>query len=233
MENQEATVRSGKADKVIEQQLESSGLITVQQAKSLCIESQQDYENAGRFLVEIKTRAKQVKEYWAQPKTAAKNAHQTIVDREKAMLAPLAEAERVVKSSMVKYQEAVELARTKAEEEARKRQQEETERLLQQALDAQESGNDQDAAISLAMAEIVDQMPAQTQIDAPKAVGTSVSKTWKARVVDEQAVPAYFNGMSIRKVDVSALNNIAKMTKGTAEIPGVEFYQDMTISARS
>ena len=232
VENQLAVVKPEK-DKTLEHQLETSGQLTIKEAMSLNIESQKDYEQAGKFLVEIKTRAKQVKDYWAQPKTAAKNAHQTIVDREKAMLAPLMEAEKMVKNSMVNYQAAVERARRQAEEEARKRQQEEADRLLQQALDAQDSGNDQDAEINLAMAEMVDQMPAQSPIEAPKAVGTSVSKTWKARVVDEKAVPAYINGMMLRKVDMSALNNIAKMTKGTAEIPGVEFYQDMTISARS
>ena len=163
-ENQVAVVKPAK-DKALEHQLETSGQLTIKEAMSLNIESQKDYEQAGKFLVEIKTRAKQVKDYWAQPKTAAKNAHQTIVDREKAMLAPLMEAEKMVKNSMVNYQAAVERARRQAEEEARKRQQEEADRLLQQALDAQDSGNDQDAAINLAMAEMVDQMPAQSPIE--------------------------------------------------------------------
>lgn len=233
MESQIVGTATMRADKALEAQLESSGQLTVREARGLSIENQQDYEAAGRFLVEIKARAKQVKDYWAQPKDAAKNAHQAIVDREKAMLAPLREAERVVKGSMVKYQEAVELARRQAEEEGRKRQQEEAGRLLQQAIDAQDSGDDQEAAINLAMAEMVDQMMPQSQIETPKAIGTSVSKTWKARVFDEEAVPAYVNGMMIRKIDLVALNGIARMSKGTAKIPGVEFYQDMNISARS
>lgn len=93
VENQVAVVKPAK-DKALEHQLETSGQLTIKEAMSLNIESQKDYEQAGKFLVEIKTRAKQVKDYWAQPKTAAKNAHQTIVDREKAMLAPLMEAEK-------------------------------------------------------------------------------------------------------------------------------------------
>ena len=113
-ENQVAVVKPAK-DKALEHQLETSGQLTIKEAMSLNIESQKDYEQAGKFLVEIKTRAKQVKDYWAQPKTAAKNAHQTIVDREKAMLAPLMEAEKMVKNSMVNYQAAVERARRQAE----------------------------------------------------------------------------------------------------------------------
>lgn len=85
----------------VERQLAASGLTTIAKAKSLAVESQQDYEEAGKFLVEIKTRMKQVKDYWAQPKAAAKAAHQSIIDREKTMLAPLAEAEHVVKGSML------------------------------------------------------------------------------------------------------------------------------------
>ena len=39
--------------------------------------------------------------------------------------------------------------------------------------------------------------------------------------------------MAIRKVDLAVLNSIARMTKGTAKIPGVEFFEEMSISARS
>ncbi|PWM00655.1 MAG: hypothetical protein DBY06_05940 [Clostridiales bacterium] len=233
MESQIVGTATMRADKALEAQLESSGQLTVREARGLSIENQQDYEAAGRFLVEIKARAKQVKDYWAQPKDAAKNAHQAIVDREKAMLAPLREAERVVKGSMVQYQRAVELARRQAQEEGRKRQQEEAGRLLQQAIDAQDSGNDHAAALNLAMAEMIDQMAPLSQIASPKAHGTSVSKTWKARVLDEKSVPSYFSGMAIRKVDLAVLNSIARMTKGTAKIPGVEFFEEMSISARS
>lgn len=217
----------------LEDQLADSGQLTITQARGMVIESQQDYENAGRFLVEIKTRSKQVKDYWAQPKAAAKAAHQTVVDREKEMLAPLVEAERVIKESMVNYQKAVEQAQRQAEEEARKRQQEEADRLLQQAVESAASGDEMGEAINLAMAEMVNEMPTAAAIAPAKAAGISTSKTWKARVIDETIVPAYVNGMEVRKINLAALNSIAKMTKGTANIPGVEFYQDMSISARS
>ena len=84
----------------------------------------------------------------------------------------------------------------------------------------------------MAMAEMVSDMAAPPIIEAPKATGISTRKAWKARVVDPSKVPAYVNGMEIRTINMSALNNIARMTKGSAAIPGVEFFEETSIGAR-
>ena len=228
-----AVVEKRAVETSIENQLESSGNLMVAEARQMTIESQNDYDNAGRFLVEIKTRAKQVKDYWAKPKSDAKAAHQTICDREKEMLRPLADAEAIVKQSMVKYQAAVEQARREAEEAARKLQQEEADRLLEQAIAAEQNGNDRDAAVNMAMAQMVIDMAATPVVATPKAAGISVRKTWKTRITDPTIVPAYANGLEIREIKMSALNTIAKMTNGTASIPGVEFYEESSIAASS
>lgn len=65
--------------------------------------------------------------------------------------------------------------------------------------------------------------------EAVKLGGTHVRKTWKARVVDEDKVPTHFMKKCIRPVDMSALNDIAKFSDGTAVIDGVEFYQEETL----
>ena len=217
----------------IERQLEAAGQLTVQEASALTIESNADYDNAGQLLVQIKTQEKKIKEYWKAPKAAAKAAHATICDREKEMLAPLAEAEKTIKSCMAKYQAAVEKARREAEEAARKLKEQETERLLNQAIEAEEAGDDQAAAINAAMAEMVNDLPPATGIETPKSAGVGVRKTWKARVEDASLVPAYYNGIEIRKIDMSALNALARMSKGLFQIPGVEFYEETSISARA
>ena len=216
----------------IEQQLEQSGRMAVQAAKELRVESQEDYEKGGGYLTGIKTRMKQIRDYWSGPKQAAQKAHKELVEREKQMLKPLEEAERIIKKTMLDYQTAVEKARREAEAEARRRQEEEAMRLVEQAAKAEEKGDDQAAAISMAMAEMVSEMPAAPAVEAPTAAGTSVRRAWKARVTDPAAVPAYFNGMEIRTISSSALNNIARMTKGTAQIPGVEFYQEASLGVR-
>ena len=217
----------------IERKLEDSGQLMVTQAKEMKIVSQTDYENAAKVLVEIKTRVKQVKDYWQKPKADAAAAHKTLCDREKEMLKPLTEAEKIIKNSMVVYQAVVDEARKKAEEEARKRKQEEVDRLLQESMNAESEGNSQDAAVTMAMAQMIDDMPAPVELAAPKASGTSVRKTWKVRVIDPKLVPAYISGIEVREIKMSALNTIAKMTNGTLTVPGVEFYEDSQISVRT
>ena len=220
------------ADSTVEQKLQSSGQLMVEQARNMTISSHEDYEQAGKALVEIKTRMKQVKDYWKKPKADAAAAHKTICDREKEMLTPLTEAETIIKKTMVTYTEAVEKARREAEEAARKRQQEETDRLLAQALKAEEEGDDQGAAVNMAMAQMIDDMKPAQGIAKPTAAGTNIRKTWKARVTDPKVVPAYVNGIEIREISMSALNNLAKMTSGTLEIPGVEFFLESTLAVR-
>lgn len=221
-------------DMNVESQLQASGELTVQNARAMNIISQQDYEEAGKVLVEIKTRAKQVKDYWKPLKEAASKAHKALCDKEKTMLNPLDEAEKIIKGAMVKYQQAVEEARRREAEEARKAKEEEARRLMEEAIKAEQSGNAAEAAINMAMAEMVEDMPTvPAAIAKPTATGTNTVKRWKARVVDATLVPAYMNGMEIRTINMTALDNIARMSKGAMNIPGVEFYEEVSISART
>lgn len=217
----------------IEQQLQAAGLAAISEAKSLKIENQQDYERAAAFLIEIKRRAKQMKDYWKPTKEAAKAAHAQVCQREKEMLAPLEEAEKAIKASMAGYQMAVQIARLQAEQEARRRQQEERDRLLAEAAEAEKSGDMQGAMVGMAMAEMVEDMKAPNTVSFEQAKGTSTRRRWRARVIDERAVPAYSGCIQLRKIDQSALDKLAAASEGTAQVPGVEFYQETIISARA
>lgn len=217
----------------IEQQLQAAGLSAISEAKSLKIESQQDYERAAAFLIEIKRRAKQMKDYWKPTKDASKAAHAQVCQREKEMLAPLEEAEKAIKASMAGYQMAVQIARLQAEQEAKRRQQEERDRLLAEAAEAEKSGDMQGAMVGMAMAEMVEDMKAPSTVSFEQARGTSTRRRWRARVIDERAVPAYAGDVEIRRIDQGALDRLAAMSKGTAQVSGVEFYQETIISARA
>ena len=211
----------------IEEQLTASGQAIIERAENMRIGNAREYEDAAAFLVEIK-------EYWKPSKDAAKAAHARICEQEKAMLAPMERAEKTIKAGMARYQTAEAEARREAERKAIKRQQIERDRLMNEAAEAEQAGDMHGAAISMAMAEMVEDMKASVLVAEPaKAVGTTVSKRWKARVVDEAAVPAYVNGMELRKINQTALDALARMSKGEASIPGVEFYQDTTISVKA
>lgn len=218
----------------VESELRAAGSATVEAARAIKIADNADYGKAGEFLVEIKRRGKQVESYWKPLKEQANAAWKGIVEKEKTMLSPLNEAETTIKREMARYSAEVEAERRKAEAEARRRQQEERDRLLAEALAAEKAGKAVEAETNMAMAEMVEDMPAPAVMaEAPKAAGISMRKTWKARVTENTDVPVFANGVEIRPIDMAALNNIARLTKGTASIPGVEFFEEASLSARA
>lgn len=217
----------------IEENLARSAELAIAEAHSIIITDNDQYGLASQLLVEHKKRIKAVKDYWDKPKSMAKQAHQEICDKEKSMLAPFTQAESIIKASMANYQRKVDEDRRVAEAEVRKQQREEAERLMAEAIKAEDSGNTTRANAVMAMATTLDEMPVVSEVEAPKAAGISTRKTWKARVRCDSSVPIYSaEGVMLRPVDIAVLNNIARMTKGQETIPGVEFYEDVTISAR-
>lgn len=221
-----------KQDASLEQKLEQSGAAAIKAANELVINSQESYEEGAKYLRVIKERIKQITDYWAEPKKAAHQAHQNIVDREKAMVEPMKQSDKIINGKMRTYIREQEEERRKAKAEAKRRVEEEAKRLLDEAIKAEEKGDAQAAATNMAMATMVSEMPAMPVVEKPKAQGISSRKVWKAEVVDPTVVPAYFNGMEIRAINTSALNKIASMTNGTAQIPGVKLYEDTVLTVR-
>jgi len=60
-----------------------------------------------------------------------------------------------------------------------------------------------------------------------KSEGVSTRKTWKARVVDISLVPRAY-----MVVNQQALDALAKATKGSMALPGVEFYEDSSLTVK-
>lgn len=225
MENQQV--------EVVKEQV--TGLVQVAQTYS--VKTQEHLDLAGQELVRIKTVRKQVDELFDPVIKQAHKAHKEAVASKKKLTDPLDTAEKQIKSAIGQYtleqerkaHEEQEKLRIAAEEKARK----ERERLEAQAMKAIDKGNEEKAEALLERAEAVQTF---TPIAAPTyqaPSGVSTRKTWKAKVTDESKVPAYFAGVLIRPVDGSALNRIAAMTKGPSQIPGVEFYKDAVVSART
>ena len=221
-----------KTDAMMEQKLEQGGALMVKTARELTISTHEDYDKGTDYLKEVKTRIKAVKEYWKGPKEAANAAHKELVAKETQMLKPLQEAESIIKKAMLAYTTEVERKRREAEEAARKAREEEVKRLEAIAAKAEAQGDTDTAEIMRDMAEEVP-IGEIAAAAAPTAKGVSVRTTWKARVIDPKAVPAYFEGMELREINMTALNNIAKWRNGEAQIPGVEFYKDSTMSVRT
>lgn len=219
-------------DNTENKELQKETSLVVVKANELRIANNQDYALAGEMLVEIKTYVKKVQGYWEEPKKSAHKAWKDICNREKAMLEPLNKAERLIKGKMAEYQREQEAKERAIREEMERRKREEAERLLKEAQEREAAGDMLGADLALAQAELVESAAPVATIQQASAAGVSSRKVWKARVVDESLVPIEVAGVVIRPVDLSALNNLAKATKGKAKIPGVEFYEDYIMSAR-
>lgn len=220
-----------KMSSSLEAKMEEDSALMVRTAKGLTITTQEDYDRGTTILKDIKTRVKAVKDYWKGPKDAANAAHKELVAKETQMLKPLQEAEGIIKKAMLAYTTEMDRKRREAEEAARKAREEEVKRLEAIAAKAEEQGDTDTAEIMRDMAE---EVPiGEIEVATPTAKGVSVRTSWKARVTDPGIVPAYFDGYELRTINMTAINNIAKWRKGEAEIPGVEFYQDSTMSVRT
>ncbi len=153
------------------------------------------------------------------------DAHKASIAEKKAFTDRLDKAERAGKQAVLRYdqeQERLRLAeqrrlQAEADEKARR----ERERLEKEAL-------------KLKTPELQEQRLAEAQaIEAPviqvqgpvKVEGVVTRKTWKARVTDINLVPREY-----MVVNETALNGLARATKGSITIPGVEFYEESTLA---
>jgi hypothetical protein len=188
----------------------------------LVVMDQQSFEVAGAFLTTLKSKMKQVTEFFAESKKKAAEAHKAICANESALLNPLKDAESQVKAKMSAYL-AAEEAKRRAEEE---RQAKEAEKMMALAAEATACGDD-------SMAEEATMEAALQSVKvscAPKAAGISSRKIWKFRIVDKTKVPAEF-----MIVNEAAISGFCKTFKDspTIEIAGIEFYTETQISARA
>ena len=213
-------------------QLQQETNLAIIKASELAITDNKSFELAGAMLAELKTYAKRVEEHWAEPKKSAHKAWKDICAKEKAVLDPLSKAEKTIKDKMGQYQREQEAKEKAIREEIERKQREESERLMKEAEEKEAAGDILGADLAMAQAEMVETSSPVAVIQKAAASGVSSRKVWKARITDESQVPIEVAGIVIRPVDLSALNTLAKATKGKAKIAGVEFYEEIIMSAR-
>ena len=204
-------------------QLQQETNLAIVKASELAILDNKGYELAGAMLVELKTYAKRVEEYWEQPKKSAHKAWKDICAKEKTMLDPLEKAEKTIKTKMGEYQRQQEAKERAIREELKRRQREEAERLLREAEEKEAAGDILGADLALAQAELMEQSAPVAAIQQPNAAGVSSRKVWKARITDESQVPVEVAGIVIRPVDLSALNNLQRRQRVRLKLPEWSF----------
>jgi hypothetical protein len=191
----------------------------VEQAKSLEILTAEHFEDASRFLKSVKTAQKVASEFFAPMKKKAHDAWKAIKAKENETLAPLSEAEAMLKRKMLSYNREQEAIRreeqrklqAKADADARK-ERERLEKLAASRKTPEKQEEYREAAAAI-VAPVVEVAPV-----VPKVKGQTIRKTWKAEVVDVALVPREY-----MVVNQKALDAIARSTKGAITIPGVKF----------
>lgn len=219
---------------VKEEEIQQNVSMVEVRAKAMTITSNEDYEKAAEFGQQIKAQAKVVTDFFKPMKDNAYKAHKAVCDREKTMLKPLQEAEKILKKSIAAYQKEQEQKKRELEEKMRLVAEAEKEKKLNEAAALEEEGNQEAAETALMEAQMVETVAASAAVvmDTPKAKGVSSSKDWEIESIDHQKVPVMFSGMEIRPVDEKAVMRLIRASKGSIRIPGITYKETIKVSIR-
>jgi len=209
---------SGEAQKLV---VEADGIKQV--ALAYTVDNHEMYEMAGKELVEIKRKRKSIEKMqedmlspFKEAKRKIEEGRKKIVDFFANPLNALAEAERTLTRACSGFLEAEDRKRRAAEERALEEQRKLQESAEKKAEKLEAKGQNGKAAEIRAAVPVVTAPVAQAPA---KVSGLSFRDNHKARVVDPKAVPREY-----LMIDEQKLDKVAKATKGSIKIPGVEFY---------
>jgi hypothetical protein len=216
-------------------ELEQKASTLADQAKALKIVDQPSYDLAAERLLAVADLRTEIVAHHEPIKRAAHAAWQQVITAEKRLLNPVVEAERVYKAGIAAY-EAEQLrleaeARAKAEAEARRLAEEQRERELEQA---EAEGADVEEITAMINAPLVVERPAVEPTFQP-AKGLSLAATWKGEVTSldtlVKAIAAGKANISLVMPNEVAINQLARATRGTLQIPGIRFFTQASVRA--
>ena len=144
------------------------------------------------------------------------------------------EADDIGKTKVNEYSAEQEHKRREQEEAMRRLAQAEIDRHLNEAAEAEANGDAVGAEYAMAEAEMMEgvSIAGGVQHQTPKVKGISQSKTWEIceSECDWSKVPVSLIGIELRPVDKAAVLRLIKMSKGQVEIPGIKFRETYTTS---
>lgn len=204
-----------------EQEFTTKAQVAITTAHGLEIKSEDDLHIASQLMNGFKTARQSIEAFFKPMKDSAFKAHRAVCDREKSMLTPYDTADKAIKAKVTAYTAeqrrlaAIETARLQAAKEA------EAQRLMDEAVKAESSGDSAAAESLLKQAEITDTISAPV-VQVEKVSGISYRTSYDIAIEDLEQVPCNVSGIVIRPVDISAIKKLAQMSKGEIKIPGVK-----------
>lgn len=222
---------------------ESTDLL-LQEAKDFKIKTIADLEISANILKTIKQKKKKIDEVRKSLTRPFDAAKKTIMEFFRPAENKLAEAENEMQKTILEYRaeerrKAEEEAR-KAAEEARKKQEEDLARIQKEQEEAEMMG-DSETVENLEMQKTVVATTAEVATvvttEEPKLSGVAEVKRWKAVVTDKMALIKHIaaTGQFENLIEFSnkELNALATATKGTIQIPGIEFKAERSLAVRN
>lgn len=205
---------------------------TLQKAVDYVIESPEQYENATEFLKSVKRELKELEGHRTNITGPINESLKRINDFFRAPKDRLAKAEAALKRGIATYvriqEEAARKRQIEEQERARKEEERKRAQLEQRAKNWESKGRDEKADALRQEAELVQVQPQVVTPAAPKAQGISTSKRWKHRITDINKLPREHMIPDDKK-----LARLAEASKGSIQVPGVEFYTEDVVSVRA
>ena len=217
-------------------ELETKALTLAEEARLLAVTDQPSYELAAERLLAVADLRREIVAHHEPLKRSTHAAWQQILAAEKRLLDPVTDAERVYKSAIAAYegeQRRIEAeARAKAEAEVRRMAEEQREREIEQA---EAEGADLAEVTAMIAAPLPTIRPQGQQPAFQSARGITTATNWKGEVVSLEllvkAVAAGKATSSLVMANETAINQLARATRGTLEVPGIRFFSQATVRA--
>lgn len=220
--------------------LEQESSAVVKQAREYNIATQEEYATAGTWLKDVvKELKKEIQDTFDPIVASAHETHKKATTKRKEHLAPVEEAERIVKNKMLAYYQEQKRkeaeAQRKADEEARKAEVKRKKELEEQAQRHEEKGNTEKAE---ERREMVEDVHVDTQIVAPrveKIAGIQVRENWDYEITGKavliEAIMKNAMLSHLVTVDEKELRKTVKLYKEKLNLPGLKVFNRGSIGA--
>jgi len=213
--------------------LERETSVLVAEARALKVTDQPSYDLAAERLLGVADLRREIVAHHEPIKKAAHAAWQAVIAAEKRLLDPVSEAERIYKTGIATY----ETEQRRLEAEARLRAEAEERRLAEQQ---RERDLEQAEAEGATVEEISAMIDAPLNVEPPRveptfqpARGVSMAANWKGETVSldvlVKAVAAGKANLSLVMPNEVAINQLARATRGTLQVPGIRFFNEPTV----
>lgn len=207
----------------------------VQAAKLFTIDSIETHAAALDRIKRLRLGERAIEEHFARAKKAASDAHRQLVQSINALVGPLAEARSIYDRAALAFEQE---QKRIAEEESRwlqeQARQQEEERALMDAVEAENAGDAAGAEAILAQPVAVPVVHVTPNV--ATVAGVSSRTTWSAEVTDLLAlvkyVAAHPEWLNLIEPNLPALNKLAQAQRRALAIPGVKAVDRQIRAAR-